>query len=163
MTVHQELGTVPKKRGSPLGLVSASTNIQGVANTPGRILVVDDDEFMRRLLQLHLTNHGFDVTLAEDAVVAGHLMLRDKPDLVIVDVHMPYMDGYEFVAAMKSDPATRDIPVVFLTTDDGVASHASRLGAAAYLQKPVMADRLLEVVALFASSTAGLKHGAQPR
>lgn len=104
---------------------------------------------MRDLLQLHLGNHGYDVVAAEDAIVAGHLILQDRPDLVIVDVQMPYMDGYEFVGAMKNDPATRDIPVVFLSTDDNVASQASRLGAAAYLQKPVMADRLLEVVGLF--------------
>ena len=104
---------------------------------------------MRDLLRLHLANEGYDVLAAEDAIVGGHLMLRDPPDLVIVDVQMPYMDGYEFVAAMKGDPATRDIPVVFLTTDDNVAAHASRLGAAAYLHKPVTADRLLEVVGLF--------------
>jgi CheY-like chemotaxis protein len=89
------------------------------------------------------------VLSAEDAVVAGHLILQGKPDLLIVDVQMPYMDGYEFVGALKKDPDTRDIPVVFLTTDDGVSSEANRLGAAAYLKKPVMADRLLEVVALF--------------
>jgi len=104
---------------------------------------------MRDLLRLHLANHGYEVVAAEDAIVAGHLIVQDRPDLVIVDVQMPYMDGYEFVGAMKSDPATRDIPVVFLSTDDNVASQASRLGAAAYLHKPVMADRLLEVVGLF--------------
>ena len=104
---------------------------------------------MRDLLRLHLGNQGYDVLAAEDAIVGGHLMLRDRPDLVIVDVQMPYMNGYEFVGAMKSDPATRDIPVVFLSTDENVASQASRLGAAAYLHKPVMADRLLEVVGLF--------------
>lgn len=104
---------------------------------------------MRELLRLHLANHGYEVLAAEDAIVAGHLVLQHKPDLVIVDVQMPYMNGYEFVGAMKSDPATRDIPVVFLTTDDNVASQANRLGAAAYLHKPVMADRLLEVVGLF--------------
>ena len=117
--------------------------------TAGKILVVDDEPAMRDLLRLHLANDGYQVFAAEDAVVAGHLVLKEKPDLVIVDVHMPYMDGYEFVDALKKDPETRDIPVVFLTTDDNVATQASRLGAAAYLPKPVMADRLLQVVRLY--------------
>jgi CheY-like chemotaxis protein len=117
--------------------------------TAGKILVVDDEAAMRDLLRLHLSNDGYQVLAAEDAVVAGHLVLKEKPDLVIVDVHMPYMDGYEFVDALKKDPETRDIPVVFLTTDDNVATQASRLGAAAYLPKPVMADRLLQVVRLY--------------
>jgi CheY-like chemotaxis protein len=115
-----------------------------------RVLVVDDEPSMRELLRLHLSNEGYEVIAAEDAVVAGHLILERKPDLLIVDVHLPYMSGYDFVGALKGDPATRDIPVVFLTTDDGVSSEAARLGAAAYLKKPVMADRLLEVVGLFA-------------
>jgi CheY-like chemotaxis protein len=114
-----------------------------------KVLIVDDEPSMRELLRLHLSNEGYEVLSAEDAVVAGHLILQAKPDLLIVDVHMPYMDGYEFVGALKNDPETRDIPVVFLTTDDSVSSQASRLGAAAYLKKPVMADRLLEVVGLF--------------
>jgi CheY-like chemotaxis protein len=118
-------------------------------NPVGKILVVDDEPAMRELLRLHLANHGYQVLAAEDAVVAGHLVLKEKPDLLIVDVHMPYMDGYEFVDALRKDPATRDIPVVFLTTDDNVAAQAKRLGVAAYLTKPVMADRLLDVVRLY--------------
>jgi len=115
-----------------------------------KVLVVEDEESMRELLRLHLGNNGYQVTVAEDAMAAGHLVLKDRPDLMIVDVEMPYMNGYEFVAAIKADPSTRDIPVVFLTTDANVAEQAIKLRADAYLNKPVMADRLLEVVALFA-------------
>src|SRR5688572_13188366 len=82
-----------------------------------KILVVDDEESMRELLRLHLGNGGYDVITAEDAVAGGHLLLKEKPDLMIVDVEMPFMTGYEFVAAVKADPATRDTPIVFLTTD----------------------------------------------
>ena len=114
-----------------------------------KVLVIDDEQSMRDLLRLHLSNQGYLVLAAEDAIVAGHMVVSEKPDLLIVDVQMPYMNGYEFVEALKGDPETRDIPVVFLTTDDNVASQAKKLGAAAYLQKPVTADRLLEVVDLF--------------
>ena len=119
------------------------------------IMVVDDDAMVRALVKLHLVNHGYDVLEAEDAVVAGHLVLRTPPDLLICDVDMPYMDGYQFVAALKSDTATREIPVVFLTIVDDVADQAKRLGAVAYLNKPVTADRLLEVVACHMPSDKG--------
>lgn len=113
----------------------------------GRVLVIDDDRSIRELLSLHLANCGYDVAVAEDAVVGGRLALAAKPQLIIIDVNMPYLDGPDFVAALKSDPLTSDIPVVFLTSDDDVADRAARLGAVAYLKKPIMADRLLDVVA----------------
>jgi two-component system chemotaxis response regulator CheY len=115
-----------------------------------RILVVDDEKVMRELLMLHLKEAGYEVLAAEDPVAAGPLVLKEKPDLLIVDVHMPYMTGYEFVAALKSDPETRDIPVIFLSTDDDVADQARTLGAAAFLSKPVTVDKLLKAVGLFA-------------
>ena len=117
-------------------------------------MVIDDDETLRTLVRLHLANAGYEVLDAADAVEGGYLVIRTSPDLVICDVDMPYMNGYEFVAALKSDPLTRRIPVVFLTVDDDVAAKAQRLGAAAYLRKPVTADRLLEVVGLFATPKA---------
>ncbi len=117
-----------------------------------KILVVDDEAIMRELLRLHLTVHGYEVSLAEDAVEAGHLVVRDAPDLILLDVEMPYMNGYEFVSALKSDPITRQIPVVFLSTVDDVAEHAAKLGAAAYLNKPVTVDRLLDTVELHVRS-----------
>lgn len=126
------------------------------AKTPKhKILVVDDDESMRGLLTLHLSNAGYEVLAAEDAVVAGHMALEERPALMIVDVNMPYMDGYEFVAALKADEKTRDIPIVFLTSRSDVTDQARRLGASACLSKPVVVDRLLEVVDLFAGRGTG--------
>ena len=123
----------------------------GTGTKRARVLVVDDEQSMRELLRLHLANAGYDVVLAEDAVAAGHLALRERPDLILLDVQMPYMNGYEFMSALQGDEATRNIPVVFLTTDENVAEHARKHGAAAYLTKPVVASRLLEVLALFAA------------
>lgn len=113
-----------------------------------KILIVDDEQIMRDLLRLHLTGNGYNVLVAEDAVAAGHLVVREKPDLIVCDVEMPYMNGYDFVAALKADPTTKDVPVVFLTTHENVADQARALGAAAYLTKPVLATRLLEVIEL---------------
>lgn len=118
-----------------------------MTSRPKKVLVIDDDRSIRDLLSLHLTNQGYDVAVAEDAVVGGRLALSAKPQLIIVDVNMPYLDGPDFVAALKSDPQMKDIPVVFLTSEDDMHDRAGRLGAFACLTKPIMADRLLDVVA----------------
>jgi DNA-binding response OmpR family regulator len=118
------------------------------------ILVIDDDPVMRELLRLHLANAGYDVELAEDAIIGGRSALDNKPDIAIVDVDMPYMDGYELVYAMKADPATADIPVIFLSSREDVDERAAALRAEAHLRKPVNADRLLELVALFCPPNA---------
>jgi CheY-like chemotaxis protein len=119
------------------------------AKTKARILIVDDDKSMLQLLKMHLSDAGYKVLTAEDGIVAGRHVLKARPDLVIADVGMPHMDGYQLVAALKADSATRDIPVVFLTSREDVADYAKQLGAVAYLHKPVSADRLLEIVALY--------------
>jgi len=112
-----------------------------------RILVVDDDENIRALLRLHLSSAGYEVELAEDAIVAGHRVLLQPPDLIVCDVAMPYMDGFEFVAALKADPTLPRIPVVFLSSLEDGEARARELGAVGYVTKPVRADRLLEVIA----------------
>ena len=114
------------------------------------VLVIDDDEIIRSLVRLHLVSAGYDVTVAEDAVEGGYLILREQPDLVVCDVDMPYMGGYEFVAALKADPLTEQIPVIFLTVRGDLVDHAGRLGAVAYLRKPLTADRLVQTVDLYA-------------
>ena len=111
-----------------------------------KIAVIDDDRFIRYLLDLHLRKAGYEVFTAEDAVVAGRVVVDSTPDLIICDVDMPYMDGYEFITALRADPTTRDIPVIFLTVNESVAERAKQLGAG-HLMKPVMADELLRTVA----------------
>lgn len=112
-----------------------------------RILIVDDDPNIRDLLRLHLSSAGYEVSVAEDAIAAGYLVLKQPPDLIISDVNMPHMDGFEFVAALKADKTLPDIPVIFLTSDDEGDHRGKELGAVGYLLKPVRADRLLAVVA----------------
>ncbi len=116
------------------------------------IVVIDDDQSMRELVRLHLSNAGYEVRIAEDAVEGGRMVLERSPDLIVCDVDMPYMSGYDFVAALRTDASKCDIPVVFLTVKEDVADQAKKLGAVAYLMKPVMADRLLEVVRLYIPS-----------
>jgi DNA-binding response OmpR family regulator len=111
------------------------------------ILVVDDDESIRELLRIHLSAAGYEVHVAADAISAGHLVLRSPPDLIISDINMPHMDGFEFVAALRADTTLPPIPVIFLTSRGDDDGRGRELGAAGYLTKPVRADRLLALVA----------------
>ena len=111
------------------------------------ILVVDDDESIRELLRLHLSAAGYEVHVAGDAISAGYMVLRSAPDLIITDVSMPHMDGFEFVAALKSDKSLPYIPVVFLTSIEDGDHRGKELGAVGYITKPVRADKLLSLVA----------------
>ena len=111
------------------------------------ILVVDDDESIRQLLRLHLSSAGYEVDVAEDAIVAGYKVLRRPPDLIIADVNMPHMSGFEFVAALKDDKSLPYIPVIFLTSMDDGDHRGKELGAVGYILKPVRSDRLLALVA----------------
>jgi CheY-like chemotaxis protein len=121
---------------------------------PATILVVDDDESICELLRLHLSSAGYDVHVARDAIAAGYLVLRQIPDLIITDVSMPHMDGFEFVAALKSDKSLPYIPVVFLTSLEDGDHRGKDLGAVGYITKPVRADKLLELVAMHVAGGA---------
>jgi DNA-binding response OmpR family regulator len=109
------------------------------------ILIVDDDASVRELLKLQLAGAGYDVELADDAIIAGRALMRSPPDLMLVDVAMPYLDGLEFVAALKADTTVPDVPVVFITGHAEVLDRARALGAPC-LKKPFNAEQLLAVV-----------------
>jgi CheY-like chemotaxis protein len=111
------------------------------------ILVVDDDANVRELLKLHLGAAGYDVQVAADGIQAGYSVLRRPPDLIICDVNMPHMDGFEFISALNADATIPKIPVVFLTTFEDGDQRGKELGVVGYLNKPIRADRLLGLVA----------------
>ena len=120
---------------------------------PAHILVVDDDAMVRELLRLHLSAAGYEVNVADDAIAAGYIVLRQAPDLIVCDVNMPYMDGFEFVSALKADSTIPRIPVIFLTASVDGDARGKELGVG-YLTKPVRADRLLALVAQHVSGGA---------
>jgi CheY-like chemotaxis protein len=117
-----------------------------------KIAVIDDDRFIRYLLDLHLRKAGYEVFAAEDAVAAGRVIVQNAPDLILCDLDMPFMNGYEFVTALRADPTTRDIPVIFLTVSKTLDERAKPLRAG-HLVKPVTADDLLRAVAQFAPAS----------
>src|SRR6185436_8171431 len=96
---------------------------------PANILIVDDDESIRELLRMHLSNAGYSVQTAEDAIGAGYIVLRSPPDLIISDVNMPHMTGFEFVAALQADKSIPKTPVIFLTSMEDGDHQGKELGA----------------------------------
>jgi two-component system chemotaxis response regulator CheY len=110
------------------------------------ILVVEDEQLMRELLRLHLSAAGYRVLLAEDPVAAGQVVVKQRPDLILADVEMPFMTGIEFVQALRSDPAVAAIPVIFVSSRSDLEGLCRQLGAVAFLEKPVLSERLLSTV-----------------
>ena len=111
-----------------------------------RILVVDDDRNIRETLAIHLRNVGYDVAMAADAIEAGYDVLRERPDLIIADVRMPYMDGFEFLAALRADASVADIPVIIISSHDDWEERGRDCRANAHLTKPIHLDGLLSAV-----------------
>jgi DNA-binding response OmpR family regulator len=110
------------------------------------ILVVEDDEDMRGWLKLHLSNAGYSVRCVENGMEAAASCLQAKPDLVISDLHMPGMGGFDMAKILNSEKFLRHIPVIFLTADDTRRARGAELGAVEYLTKPVEPEVLLKAV-----------------
>lgn len=112
-----------------------------------KILVADDSRSVRAILRRTLTAAGYDVILASDGLEAVRSAQRDQPDLVILDIQMPEMDGYTACQEILAlEQMSSGIPIVFLTRD--TARHLNLLGTqlGAYLPKPVSDERLLSTV-----------------
>jgi signal transduction histidine kinase/DNA-binding response OmpR family regulator/ligand-binding sensor domain-containing protein len=109
------------------------------------VLVVDDDPNIRSLLQQELTEAGYAVRLAEDGRRALTLIREETPGLVILDVMMPEMNGFDVAAVLKNDPATMDIPIIILSIVED-KERGFRLGVDRYLTKPIDTKSLFHEV-----------------
>jgi len=107
-------------------------------NNRPRVVIADDDPDIRRLVEMTVTNAGCDVTVASDGEEALERVRDSMPDLVILDVLMPRRDGWEVARALKSDPATREVPVMFLTSrgQEHDVLEGFDSGAVDYMVKP---------------------------
>lgn len=116
--------------------------------TPPRVLIIDDDRTLLDLLRVHLTSGGLKIEVAEDAAVAIRTILASPPDLILLDIQLPYLNGMEVLAALKADPSTQHIPVIVLTAreDEECFVQAKNLGAEGFLNKPVQRDQLINEI-----------------
>jgi CheY-like chemotaxis protein len=117
-------------------------------NARALILLVDDNADMRRVYATYLEQEGFDTEQASDGFEAFDKGLKRRPDVIVMDLMMPRLDGWEAVRLLKNRQATHDIPVVALTGDDNVEhlKLARNAGCDAVLQKPCVPDALLAAV-----------------
>ncbi len=114
-----------------------------------RILLIDDDDAERKLASLHVSRAGYNVEECIDGLQALGRALAEPPDLILCDLHMPGLDGFGVLSALRAQPQTAAIPVIFLTSQaqHGNFRKAMRLGADDFLIKPVRREELLEAIA----------------
>jgi CheY-like chemotaxis protein len=110
-----------------------------------RILIVDDEEVIRKFLKIHLAKLGYEVKEAADGEQAIEQLRKDDFDLLICDILMPKKDGWEVIKEVKSNPRTKDIPVIVLTAknEDSDMFKGYDLGANYYMTKPFTKTQLL--------------------
>jgi len=125
------------------GEVSERNTLQGV-----KVLVIDDSNTIRRSAEIFLLQAGCTVILAEDGFDALAKIADHQPDLVFVDIMMPRLDGYQTCSLIKHNKVFRSIPVIMLSSKDGLFDRARGriVGSEHYLTKPFTKDELLSAI-----------------
>jgi len=143
---------IPKETHPDLLCTDEQTDTHSVS-TKGSVLVVDDDPDIRRLICDGLSWAGFNVVAAKHGREAlDHLKGAALPDLIVLDLVMPVMDGWEFRRQQVGDPSLATIPVLILTV---VEAPLMPTGAAAYLKKPFEFPRLINIVSILCQQRRG--------
>lgn len=126
-----------------------------MGKSASKVMVVDDERDIRRLVSFTLKRHGFEVVEAEDGVAALKLAERERPDLILMDVMMPVMNGYEASRKLKENEKTSGIPIVMLSAKSQLAEVQAGLesGAARYICKPFTPKELVAEVAKYVDSS----------
>ena len=110
------------------------------------ILIVEDDADQRELLSRYLLDAGYMVRSVGNGLEAAASCLQITPDLIISDVHMPGTNGFDMIRILKSESGMQNIPVIFLTMDEGARDEGTGLGAVEFMTKPVKQATLLMLV-----------------
>jgi CheY-like chemotaxis protein len=122
-----------------------------------KILVVDDEPNIARLVEMNLKRAGYEVTLGTNGREAMELAASLRPDLIVMDVNMPEMDGIEALNAMKADDELKDIPVIMLTAnaDNQDLWEGIKAGAIYYVTKPVDPQHLIGLMGRYFADKDG--------
>jgi len=117
-------------------------------DTSAKVLVVDDEPGITEIVDAFLTTAGYDVAVENTSEGAIKRAKEWKPDVILLDIMMPVMDGYDVCAALKRDQATADVPVVFLTGKDASddQGRSFKAGGNLFVKKPFSCERLLDIV-----------------
>jgi CheY-like chemotaxis protein len=114
-----------------------------------RILVVEDNALFRELIRSFLQDSGYRLLFAEDVIQATGIAIRERPDVILLDIQLPGGDGFTVMTRLKSNTHTQHIPIVVITALDetsAVAARATDFGAAASLFKPITRTELVETI-----------------
>jgi two-component system cell cycle response regulator DivK len=113
-----------------------------------KILLVEDNEMNRDMLSRRLIKRGFEVPMAEDGQRAIDMAATETPDLILMDISLPILDGYAATRAIRANPATAQIPIIALTANANESDRTEALAAGCndYDTKPVDVARLLEKI-----------------
>ena len=122
-----------------------------------KVLVIDDSNPIRRSAEIFLKQGGHEVLLAEDGFDALSKINDHAPQLIFCDILMPKLDGYQTCAIIKRNPQFSAVPVIMLSSKDGLFDKARgrMVGAEAYLTKPFTKDQLLQAVEQYRPNKAG--------
>jgi two-component system, cell cycle response regulator DivK len=122
-----------------------------------RILLVEDNEMNRDMLSRRLIRNGYEVSTAVDGQQGADMALSERPDLILMDMSLPVIDGWEATRRIKANDATRRIPVIALTAHAmaGDREKAMEVGCEDYDTKPVEISRLLGKIAALLKPVAG--------
>jgi two-component system, chemotaxis family, chemotaxis protein CheY len=110
-----------------------------------RLLVVEDDESIRDMVEMILDSEGYEVITATDGAAALAVLDQERPDLILLDMRMPGMDGWEFARHYAALAEPRP-PVIVMTAAQDAARRAAEVGAQGYLAKPFSIDQLLQIL-----------------
>lgn len=116
--------------------------------TPNRIVVIDDDRDIVKVIRVMLRVKGAEVLEAYGGIQGLELIKAEHPDLVLLDIMMPDIDGFEVMRRIKEDPATSSIPVIFISSLTGFEhlARGMKAGAKGYIEKPFTPEQLIESV-----------------
>lgn len=134
-----------------MNIAAANPALANIAVANRRILVVEDHEDNRRILRDLLSSRGYDLVEAEDGEQALAMAEDWRPALILMDVQVPVLDGYEVTRRLKANPGLRAIPVIVVTSYalSGDESKARAAGCNAYVSKPYSARKLLAKIQEF--------------
>ena len=122
-----------------------------VATEPKKVLVVEDEPYLCDLIADVLEAEGHLPATAANGLDALTCIAEDRPQLILLDLMMPVMDGWELMALLKSNPIWQDIPIVLITAVYDVATTQEESGARAVITKPFDIDQLIDAVNLYAT------------
>ena len=119
------------------------------------VMIVDDSATVRKFVSVSLAMQGFEVIQASDGMDALEKLPRHRVDLLITDLNMPNMDGFELIKALRESPQYGELPVIILSSlsDQVSRDHGTRLGVGSYLVKPFSLEKIQYEVAKYVSWT----------